>query len=1052
MKRAQGAALGILRLFASVVDQGSSRMRNRRRAVRALMARAGCWRRRAIGVLALGMLLGAPAAMGLDLVITATPSPVEDGKLLTFTMTVSNPSTVVRTNVWVEVTTPEFMQVGDSETDPGGGCWYYLSCNAGGLLAWNLGTLDPGEVRVVRFSSSLSTTAVQGSFITAQARVRADGVSNVDRAHTVVVSEDAPAMQLAMSAQRDRVAPGELVTYRLRYSNLSTTISGDSLRARVPTGMSLVSASDGASLVGDEVRWTLSSGLQTSGVREFTVRAAAGLADGTLLRSDASLIHTASGASAQAAAVVSVLSSAPPLQVSITGVPDPVEDGRMVTFTATVSNPSAVARGEVLLSVSTPEFMQVGDSETDPGGGCWYYIDCQAGGLLAWNLGTLEPGEVRVVRFSDAVSTAAVQGSLITAQATVTSSFDNTSAQHQYSVVVSESAVPGLNLLWPVPGFFSGQPSQDFAQFNDGSANRHHAGMDIAAPIGTPVWAAAGGVVATYRHTEANTHCMGNVVVIRHSEKASLYAHLNEITVANGATVAPGQQIGTVGNTVGAGSSGNCGTTGAHLHFEVKNNPVLGYRTDGNDSLDTWGYTPRPGQVGSPVPSDHPDAFGYHDPVLFLTQGVRNATDPTVTVTSAGAGAQLRTGPNSSYRGIGSTTVVGEQFTPLRIAPFATPGCSLGWYQVKKTNGAYFVDIGGGSLPEVWVCKGDGAEQWVAPSGAPTDSDGDGIPDATDNCPLVPNPDQRDADGDGIGDACDSAAVSLTDLTLSKSLVAGCKSVSGRVTLSQPAPAEGVTVTLSDTLVSATVPATLRILAGATTKTFSVTTTAVAAEVTGTVSASLGGATQSESLTLRPIGMQTLSLSPTSVVGGNGVLGTAKLECRAGPGAVTVGLASSNVGVAEPTTLSISIPAGAQSGTFDITTSPVLAKASTVIAASANGISKTKTLTVTPAAAVSPTSLRFGNVAVGQTSAPLTATLTNRGTSSFAVGSIVLTGTSATWFAMTENCPNTLAPGASCGITVTFRPLAALSKSAKLSIATSATSVPLSVTVSGTGI
>ena len=38
---------------------------------------------------------------------------------------------------------------------------------------------------------------------------------------------------------------------------------------------------------------------------------------------------------------------------------------------------------------------------------------------------------------------------------------------------------------------------------------------------------------------------------------------------------------------------------------------------------------------------------------------------------------------------------------------------------------------------------------------APTDSDGDGIPDATDNCPTVPNPDQKDTDGDGIGDACD---------------------------------------------------------------------------------------------------------------------------------------------------------------------------------------------------------------------------------------------------------------------------------------------------------
>lgn len=37
----------------------------------------------------------------------------------------------------------------------------------------------------------------------------------------------------------------------------------------------------------------------------------------------------------------------------------------------------------------------------------------------------------------------------------------------------------------------------------------------------------------------------------------------------------------------------------------------------------------------------------------------------------------------------------------------------------------------------------------------PADTDADGIPDAIDNCPNAPNPDQADADGDGIGDACD---------------------------------------------------------------------------------------------------------------------------------------------------------------------------------------------------------------------------------------------------------------------------------------------------------
>ena len=90
-----------------------------------------------------------------------------------------------------------------------------------------------------------------------------------------------------------------------------------------------------------------------------------------------------------------------------------------------------------------------------------------------------------------------------------------------------------------------------------------HAGIDFAAPVGTPIYAAAGGVVASAeRHPE-----FGNVVRIDHGNGLqTLYAHTLRFIVKAGDIVRKGQQIAVVGTT---GRS-----TGPHLHFEVHVNGV----------------------------------------------------------------------------------------------------------------------------------------------------------------------------------------------------------------------------------------------------------------------------------------------------------------------------------------------------------------------------------------------------------------------------------------------------------------------------------------------
>lgn len=90
-----------------------------------------------------------------------------------------------------------------------------------------------------------------------------------------------------------------------------------------------------------------------------------------------------------------------------------------------------------------------------------------------------------------------------------------------------------------------------------------HNGIDIAAPIGTPILAARGGRVTLVRGGSGWNGGYGNYIVITHENGIqTLYAHLNSISVSQGDMVKQGEQIGSSGNT---GRS-----TGPHLHFEVR--------------------------------------------------------------------------------------------------------------------------------------------------------------------------------------------------------------------------------------------------------------------------------------------------------------------------------------------------------------------------------------------------------------------------------------------------------------------------------------------------
>jgi hypothetical protein len=104
-----------------------------------------------------------------------------------------------------------------------------------------------------------------------------------------------------------------------------------------------------------------------------------------------------------------------------------------------------------------------------------------------------------------------------------------------------------------------------------------------------------------------------------------------------------------------------------------------------------------------------------------------------------------------------------------------------------------------------------------------------------------------------------------------------------------------------------------------------------------------------------------------------------------------------------------------------------------------------------PAATVTPTSIAYGSQRVGTTSSPRTVTLTNTGAAPLTISKVQLGGTNPGQFARSSACPANLAPGASCQVTVTFKPTSRGDKSATLSLTNNAPGSPHKVTLTGRG-
>ncbi len=190
----------------------------------------------------------------------------------------------------------------------------------------------------------------------------------------------------------------------------------------------------------------------------------------------------------------------------------------------------------------------------------------------------------------------------------------------------------------------------------------------------------------------------------------------------------------------------------------------------------------------------------------------------------------------------------------------------------------------------------------------------------------------------------------------------------------------------------------------------------------------------SQSVTLSNPGNATLNISSVGISGTNASAFT-----------IVSNNCGSSLAAGGACTIAVGFPVitvSAYNATLTVTDNASPTTQTVSLTGSVNGVAQ---------ASLTPSTLNFGNVTAGSSVASQTLTLANVGTASFSIASIGLTGTNAASFSITSNnCGSSLGAGSSCIVAINFKPSAAATQTASLTVVDSAGMQTSSL--SGTGV
>lgn len=272
-------------------------------------------------------------------------------------------------------------------------------CDPGETLTWSLGTLPPGEARMINYRSRIleNGSIAVGDTVTFAVDATADGNLSASAQASLARSETAR-LTVGIAPDNREVPAGNTLSFTVSYGNgLDTQLQTGEVTARIPSNTTFVGATGDGQLVDGKVTWD-ASGLRAGDARQqrFTVLIDGGVVPLTPILSNAAFTGTSIDGDFEAGSLArSFVVPEAPFRVDVDAHRTLVRPGQAVTYAVTVTNLTDTTQQDLRLWMAAPNHFK---EFNEPQDASCPFDDCSSYENIFWEV-TLPANSSRTFTF-----------------------------------------------------------------------------------------------------------------------------------------------------------------------------------------------------------------------------------------------------------------------------------------------------------------------------------------------------------------------------------------------------------------------------------------------------------------------------------------------------------------------------------------------------------------------------------------------------------------------------------------------------------------------------